>query len=133
MYKCCIYGPFITTAASHSMAFVCIPLVWGCPTKIHPEGDQTPRICPRCNNASVISAKSRMWFEFCFVPLIPMRSSHIWLCTVCQWQVPHQQGWEPNRVGANFVPGNVGPQSPNHGPMSPPPNNSGYAPTYIQK
>ncbi|TDL27283.1 hypothetical protein BD410DRAFT_713944, partial [Rickenella mellea] len=64
----------------------------GCPTKITPEGDNTPRLCPRCNNASVFSAKSRTWFELCWVPLVPMKSSHVWVCGICQWNVPQQQG-----------------------------------------
>ncbi|KAI0807140.1 hypothetical protein C8Q74DRAFT_1189403, partial [Fomes fomentarius] len=64
----------------------------GCPTRMKPEGDLTPRICPKCHNASTIPVKSRMWFELCFVPLIPMKKEHLWVCTVCQWSVPLQQG-----------------------------------------
>ncbi|KAF8969905.1 hypothetical protein BDZ97DRAFT_1653103, partial [Flammula alnicola] len=67
----------------------------GCSTKISPEGDQIPRICPRCHNAAVVSAKSREFFEFCFVPLIPMSNKHIWLCSICQWAVPIQPGSVP--------------------------------------
>ncbi|KIM57610.1 hypothetical protein SCLCIDRAFT_16923 [Scleroderma citrinum Foug A] len=67
----------------------------GCPTKIRPEGDQAPRVCPRCNNAAMFAAKSRTWFEFCFVPLIPMRTKHIWMCGICQLQTQMQPGWEP--------------------------------------
>ncbi|KAF8509551.1 hypothetical protein JB92DRAFT_499350 [Gautieria morchelliformis] len=62
-------------------------------------------MCPRCNNAAVVSAKSRVWFELFFVPLIPMPSSHVWLCTICQWEVPHQQGYEPALPGPGFHPG----------------------------
>ncbi|PAV23573.1 cytochrome c heme-binding site [Pyrrhoderma noxium] len=86
--------------------FFCLPVIFGCQTKIKPEGDPNDvRICPRCNNASVIQAKSREWFELCWVPLIPMNSKHIWICGICQWQVPIQQGWEPMRPGAGFAPG----------------------------
>ncbi|KIY43636.1 hypothetical protein FISHEDRAFT_53172, partial [Fistulina hepatica ATCC 64428] len=67
-------------------------LLVGCSTKISPEGDQTPRLCPRCNNVAVISAKKRNWFELFCVPVIPMNSKHIWICTICNWQVPVQPG-----------------------------------------
>ncbi|KAF8516905.1 hypothetical protein BU17DRAFT_50391, partial [Hysterangium stoloniferum] len=90
----------------------------GCPTKISQDGEQPGRICPRCSNVAVVSAKSRMWFELqvFFIPLIPMPSSNIWLCTICQWEVPHQQGYEPTLPGAGFHPGNVAmPQQPQQG------------------
>ncbi|KIM49278.1 hypothetical protein M413DRAFT_103107 [Hebeloma cylindrosporum] len=98
------------------MDFFCIPLICGCSTKISPEGDQTPRICPRCHNAAVSSAKSKEFFEFCFVPLIPMSSKHVWLCSICRWEVPLQQGWEPQSV-ANLPmqPGGYYPQQPQPG------------------
>ncbi|PPQ78550.1 LOW QUALITY PROTEIN: hypothetical protein CVT25_011822, partial [Psilocybe cyanescens] len=87
----------------------------GCTTKISPEGDQTPRICPNCHNgesnltslsqneltsyhyliAAVASAKSKEYFEFCFVPLIPMSSKHIWRCSICQWATSIQPGYCP--------------------------------------
>ncbi|EIW60501.1 uncharacterized protein TRAVEDRAFT_145942 [Trametes versicolor FP-101664 SS1] len=94
------------------------------------EGDQTPRICPRCNNPATIRVKSRMWFELCFVPLIPMSSKHLWLCTICQWSVPLQQGWEPALPGNAFQPGAHGQwQAP---PYGLPPNAAqrGYQPGY---
>ncbi|TCD61676.1 hypothetical protein EIP91_008098 [Steccherinum ochraceum] len=76
--------------------FICLPIFFGCTDKIRPDGDPTPRVCPRCHNASVISAKSRMWFELCFLPVIPMSSKRIWVCSICQWAVPIQPGgWEP--------------------------------------
>ncbi|KAF8590450.1 hypothetical protein K439DRAFT_1329646, partial [Ramaria rubella] len=82
----------------------------GCSTKIKQDSDQTPRICPRCHNTAVISAKTRMWFELFFIPLIPTTSSHIWLCSICQWQVPHQPGYEPALPG----------QGTHHGQFPPP-------------
>ncbi|KAL5533197.1 hypothetical protein ACEPAF_4973 [Sanghuangporus sanghuang] len=118
--------------------FICIPILFGCPTKIKPDGDQSPRICPRCNNASVFRAKSRTWFELCFIPLIPMTSKHIWCCSICQWQVPLQQGWEPMVPQSGFAPGWQGqPQQqgryggPPPGPGQVPPQHSGYGPTYM--
>ncbi|KAF8163150.1 hypothetical protein B0H34DRAFT_694269 [Crassisporium funariophilum] len=76
----------------------CLPVLFGCQTKISPEGDQTARVCPRCHNAAVSSVKSKKWFEICFVPLIPMSSRHEWRCSICQWTVPTQQAWEPSMV-----------------------------------
>ncbi|KAI6036831.1 hypothetical protein BKA83DRAFT_4167974, partial [Pisolithus microcarpus] len=84
--------------------FFCIPLVCqcarfqqsDCPNKIKPmSGNQSPRICPRCHNASMFAAKSRTWFEFCFVPLIPLRSKDVWMCGICQLQTVMQPGWAP--------------------------------------
>ncbi|KAI0781056.1 hypothetical protein BD413DRAFT_600507 [Trametes elegans] len=98
-----------------------------------PEGDQTPRICPKCHNASTIRVKSRLWFELCFVPLIPMSSEHLWLCTICHWSVPLQQGWEPALPGYGFQPGAQGQwQAPPYTQLSPPPNAAqrGYEPAY---
>ncbi|KAJ3726353.1 hypothetical protein DFJ43DRAFT_1087804 [Lentinula guzmanii] len=69
--------------------FFFLPLIFGCPTKVKPDGnEQTAHFCPRCNNASVYSAKSRTWFEFFFVPLIPMKTKHIWMCGICRWTAP---------------------------------------------
>ncbi|KZP23608.1 hypothetical protein FIBSPDRAFT_737216, partial [Athelia psychrophila] len=77
----------------------------GCTTKISPDSDQQPRVCPRCHNGSVFGAKSRQWFEFCFVPLVPMSSKHVWMCSICQWQVPIQQGYvQPTSVHASLAP-----------------------------
>ncbi|CDO70782.1 hypothetical protein BN946_scf184798.g97 [Trametes cinnabarina] len=83
--------------------------------------------------ASTIRVKSRTWFELCFVPLIPMSSEHLWLCTICQWSVPLQQGWEPALPGYGFQPSAPGQwQAPPYTPMSPPPNAAqhGYQPGY---
>ncbi|KAI0646936.1 hypothetical protein C8Q79DRAFT_957061 [Trametes meyenii] len=113
--------------------FFFLPLVFGCPTRLKPEGDQTPRVCPKCHNASTIRVKSRLWFELCFVPLIPMKSEHLWLCTICQWSVPLQQGWEPALPGYGFQPGVQAQwQAPPYTQISPPPNAAqrGYSPAY---
>ncbi|KAJ3851539.1 hypothetical protein EV368DRAFT_42924, partial [Lentinula lateritia] len=69
----------------------------GCPTKVKPDGhEQTAHLCPRCNNASVFSAKSRTWFELFFIPLIPMNTKHIWMCSICRWVAPMgPDQWEP--------------------------------------
>ena len=60
--------------------------MFGCPNKIKQEGDGTPYVCPRCNNAQVVEAKSRMWFELCWIPLVctyklseEKRSNLFWL------------------------------------------------------
>ena len=50
--------------------FFCIPIMLGCPDKIKQEGDGTPYVCPRCHNAQVVEAKSRTWFELCWIPLV---------------------------------------------------------------
>ncbi|GBE79097.1 hypothetical protein SCP_0202940 [Sparassis crispa] len=112
--------------------FLCLPIFFGCPTRIKPEGNQTPRICPRCGNASVHSAKSRLWFELYFIPLIPLSSKRIWICSICQWSIPMEAGWEP---GYDFQRGGVSNWQvpPPSGYINPPPNpyQQGYQPGYI--
>ncbi|CAL1704342.1 unnamed protein product [Somion occarium] len=106
--------------------FFCIPILIGCNKKIKPEGDEPPRICPRCHNASVTRAKSRTWFELCFVPLVPLSTKHIWICAICQWNIPIQPGWEPQVPVYGFQPGG---QAPWGGPPvhpSPPPPPAAY-------
>lgn len=104
-----MFGAYVIESRSINIEF---PEV-GCNEKVKPEGDQTPRVCPRCHNgesliamlifflswylfshvlAAVIRANSRTWFEVCWVPLIPMSKKHIWVCTICQWNIPQQQG-----------------------------------------
>jgi len=75
----------------------------GCQTKLKPEPNQTPRICPHCHNgkpkypfpffisliywlASVFPTKKNTWFELFFVPIIPLSRKHILLCMICGWQ-----------------------------------------------
>ncbi|GJE90865.1 hypothetical protein PsYK624_070090 [Phanerochaete sordida] len=103
----------------------CLPVLVGCQTKVKPEGDTAPRICPRCNNAAVYPAKSRMWFELCFVPLVPMKSKRVWICPICQWQLPIQPGWQPPVVGEQ----QYYPQQ-QQAFMSPQAFQPGYAPAY---
>ena len=73
----------------------------GCPVKLKPDGQQPsqPLLCPHCNNGALapfkvritcspaenaqIHAQSRRWFEFCFLPIIPFGSDHIWFCNIC--------------------------------------------------
>ncbi|AYO44620.1 hypothetical protein DNF11_3670 [Malassezia restricta CBS 7877] len=73
----------------------CIPIVFGCPNKIKQEGDGTPY---------VVEAKSRMWLELCWIPVIPCSSQHIWLCGICQWQIPRNGGYQPMPAGYSMPP-----------------------------
>ncbi|CAO1626171.1 unnamed protein product [Parajaminaea phylloscopi] len=83
----------------------CIPIIFGCPTKIKQEGDGTAYVCPRCHNAQVITAKSRTWFELCWVPLIPMKSKHIYACGICQWQGDQGGNFTPQPAHGGGPPG----------------------------
>ncbi|CAD6887858.1 unnamed protein product [Tilletia caries] len=78
--------------------FFCIPILFGCPTKIKQE-DGSPHVCPRCHNGAVVKAKSRMWFELCCIPLIPIKTKHIYVCGICQWQAPQDGGFQPAPAG----------------------------------
>ncbi|KIK06612.1 hypothetical protein K443DRAFT_267123 [Laccaria amethystina LaAM-08-1] len=94
--------------------FICLPILFGCQTKVKPEGEQGLWKCPRCNNVSVISAKTTTWFELFFIPLVPFSSKHVWMCTICQWSAP------------NTSHGNGGPQASTSSP-----HQGGYQPSYI--
>ncbi|KAJ7168196.1 hypothetical protein C8R43DRAFT_983393 [Mycena crocata] len=107
--------------------FFCLPILIGCQQKIKPEGDFTARVCPNCHNAAVFSAKKTTWFEFFFVPLVPLSSKHVWICQICHWMAPHGAGqWEPTIAYGGY-------QQPNYetGYAQPTPNN--YQPTYLQQ
>ncbi|TFK29781.1 hypothetical protein FA15DRAFT_663044 [Coprinopsis marcescibilis] len=115
--------------------FFCLPVLFGCKTTVKPEGDQNPRVCPRCNNAAVIGAKTRNWFEICFVPLVPLSSKHIWTCTICNWQSPRGNGlWEPALPGfappppAGYQPPGWQPAQYQQTPPGPSPYPSQYPP-----
>ncbi|KAJ7582618.1 hypothetical protein C8J56DRAFT_955275 [Mycena floridula] len=80
--------------------FFCIPL--GCHTSIKPDSNQEgrARLCPRCHNAAVFSAKRTEWFELFFIPIIPISSKHVWLCSICQFSAVLAPGqWEPPIAG----------------------------------
>ncbi|KIP09098.1 hypothetical protein PHLGIDRAFT_346469 [Phlebiopsis gigantea 11061_1 CR5-6] len=72
--------------------FICLPVLLGCQTTVKPDGDLTPRVCPRCNNAAVQSAKTRTWFTLFFIPVVPLKSKRIWTCPICQWTMAVGQG-----------------------------------------
>ncbi|KAG9318344.1 hypothetical protein JVU11DRAFT_432 [Chiua virens] len=83
----------------------------------------------RTLQASMFAAKSRTWFELCFVPLIPFKSRKVWMCGICQLQTDMQPGWAPPLAQPGYQhPG------PSPGLPGPPPQNygKGYQPGYIQ-
>ncbi|PWN93520.1 hypothetical protein FA10DRAFT_264159 [Acaromyces ingoldii] len=93
--------------------FFCIPVIFGCPTKIKQEGNGQPHVCPRCHNAQVVTGKSRTWFELCWIPLIPFKTKHIYICGICQWQAPQDGSYQPPVAGGG---GGYQPQQPGYGP-----------------
>lgn len=42
---------------------------------------------------AVVSAKKKTYFELFCVPVFPIKSKHVWVCGICQWRVPLQQGY----------------------------------------
>ena len=52
-----------------------------------------------------------------------MLANHIWICTICNWEVPHQQGYEPAVPGQGYRPPGGG-----QGPYLPPQPTYGYGP-----
>ncbi|TFK42736.1 hypothetical protein BDQ12DRAFT_676724 [Crucibulum laeve] len=103
--------------------FFCIPILFGCQTKVKPEDNQTLRVCPRCHNASVFAAKATMWFELFFIPLIPFSRKHIWICNICQWTAPILEG-QANLPAGQELTAAQGWE---------PPNRPGYQPEYLQQ
>ncbi|TIB14628.1 hypothetical protein E3P92_01413 [Wallemia ichthyophaga] len=67
------------------MDFIPLCFSFSCPVKLKPDGQQPtqPLLCPHCNNGALVPFKSRRWFEFCFLPIIPFGSDHIWFCNIC--------------------------------------------------
>ncbi|KAJ7043188.1 hypothetical protein C8F04DRAFT_32655 [Mycena alexandri] len=100
--------------------FFCLPILIGCQQKLKPEGDLTPHICPNCHNASVFSAKKTTWFEFFFIPLVPLSAKHIWLCQICHWMAPHAAGQFEPAVASGF-------------PQTQPSYQGGYQPGYVNQ
>ncbi|KDR81459.1 hypothetical protein GALMADRAFT_239398 [Galerina marginata CBS 339.88] len=102
---------------------MCIPIIFGCPTKLKPEGEEVLRVCPRCHNATVFAAKSTMWFELFWVPLIPFAIKHVLVCGTCQWNqpIPKDQINQPI----------AGQPLASVGQSAVPPNQPGYQPAYV--
>ncbi|WWC86431.1 uncharacterized protein L201_001308 [Kwoniella dendrophila CBS 6074] len=101
---------------------VCIPLIFGFPTKFKQDASEAGRMCPRCNNAAVVGGSSRTWFEFFWVPLIPFSKSRIWVCSICQWEMKMGDGPDPQP-----------PQAHGWGGGRPPPPNQFHQPGYGQQ
>jgi len=96
--------PFFLHYLSLRMDFFCLPLIFGCSTSVSPDSGQALRVCPNCHNVSVTSGKKRTWFELCCVPVIPMSSSHVWICSICQWTAK-TNAFEPQLPGTGPPPG----------------------------
>ncbi|KAK0562934.1 hypothetical protein OC861_005067 [Tilletia horrida] len=92
--------------------------------------DSQPHVCPRCHNGAVVRAKTRTWFELCWVPLIPMKKSHIWICSICQWRAPQDGGYQPAPAGGGGFQGGGYPQQPQQYGYGPP---QGYQQGYPPK
>ncbi|KAH9998172.1 hypothetical protein BJV74DRAFT_241935 [Russula compacta] len=106
--------------------FLFIPLLFGFQNKLRVI-DPTPRVCPKCHNATVVRATSRMWFSFFLLRLIPLKKNQIWICSTCNWNVPTQSGWEPALPA-----GNAGwnPYQPGYQHAYQSPHPTGYQPSY---
>ncbi|KAK7063538.1 hypothetical protein R3P38DRAFT_2818968 [Favolaschia claudopus] len=111
---------------------MCIPIFFGCQDKVKPEGDSTPRVCPKCHNVSVHAAKKTSWFELFWVPLIPFSSDHIWLCQICHWAAPNQAGqFEPAVAGDRPGPQQTASYQPSYMNAPPAHPQNTYQPQYI--
>ncbi|GAA6002045.1 uncharacterized protein JCM10292_001816 [Rhodotorula paludigena] len=65
--------------------FLCLPIVFGVGQSLKPEGTGEQRVCPRCHNHSCVQVKQRKRFELFWVPLIPFKAKHLWMCSVCRY------------------------------------------------
>ncbi|GAA5907400.1 uncharacterized protein JCM6883_001192 [Sporobolomyces salmoneus] len=105
------------------MDFIC--LSFGCSKQYSQEGGGA-HWCPRCSNPQVYAVKERNCLEICCIPLVPLGSSHIWMCSICQWQASqkglapppaNQQGMPPQ--GGGYGGGGYGGQAPMGYPQQP--------------
>ncbi|GAA5990266.1 hypothetical protein JCM10908_005900 [Rhodotorula pacifica] len=88
-----------------------IPLIFtcGCDRSLRQEGGQA-HICPRCHNGTVFPTAEKNCFTFCFVPLVPLGTKHLYHCTTCQWNAS-QSGPAPPiapQPGGFYAPGAPG-------------------------
>ncbi|KAL1406002.1 hypothetical protein Q8F55_007685 [Vanrija albida] len=90
----------------------CIPIIFGFPTKISQDAPEPGRMCPKCNNAAVVGATSRTWFELFWIPLIPFTKKRIWICSICSWQMKQGDGPDPQPPGAYGPAGGYPPPPP---------------------
>ncbi|KAI0273781.1 hypothetical protein BC834DRAFT_966254 [Gloeopeniophorella convolvens] len=107
--------------------FLFLPILFGFNNRLKIV-DGTPRVCPKCHNATVVRATSRTWFSLFLVPVVPFKKRYIWVCGTCNWHVPTQSGWEPalpaNNAGwGGFQPG----YQPEYTHV---PHQAGYQPSY---
>ncbi|BGP56683.1 hypothetical protein JCM8202_001301 [Rhodotorula sphaerocarpa] len=63
-----------------------IPLcfTFGCDRQLSQESDEA-FICPRCHNGTCFRTRERNCFTFCFVPLIPLGTKHLYHCSTCRY------------------------------------------------
>ncbi|WRT64342.1 uncharacterized protein IL334_001274 [Kwoniella shivajii] len=116
----CVFQPPLFDRLLGLLSSLCIPLIFGFPTKFKQDAPEPGRMCPRCNNAAVVGGNSRTWFEFFWVPLIPFKKSRVWICTTCQWEMKQGDGYDP--------------QPPQHGTGNrPPPPSQMHHPGYGQQ
>jgi len=109
-----------------SHMFLFIPLLFGFQDK-RTVVDPTAHVCPKCHNVSVVRASSRMWFSFFLVRVIPLKKKHIWICSICNWHVPTQNGWEP-AVSTGNAGWDVSQPGYEHAYQTP--HSTGYQPSY---
>ncbi|BGP20847.1 hypothetical protein JCM10213_008117 [Rhodosporidiobolus nylandii] len=72
--------------------FLCIPIICGPVPHTKQEPGDPPAQCPRCHNRLVAAFKRRTWFELYWIPLIPFKAKHVFICTVCQWTAVNPNG-----------------------------------------
>ncbi|POY73430.1 hypothetical protein BMF94_3768 [Rhodotorula taiwanensis] len=104
-----------------------IPLCFtcGCDHQLSQEGHEA-FICPRCHNGTVFPTKDRNCFTFCFVPLVPLGTKHLYRCTTCQWAASADGPPPPPAAQPGGFYGNQGPPGGAYG-------GGGYNPAYGQQ
>lgn len=73
----------------------CMPMAFGCPARMKPDGEHSERVCPSCGDAAVSSSNSQTWMKCLFIPVLPLSSRRVWTCSTCDWVAPIKEGWEP--------------------------------------
>lgn len=83
----------------------CMPMAFGCPSRLKADGESIQRICPTCNDLAVSSATAERWVMCFFIPTISLRSERYWVCSTCEWRAPIVPGGREPAVELGFLEG----------------------------
>ncbi|KAF8656954.1 hypothetical protein AX16_002319 [Volvariella volvacea WC 439] len=93
----------------------CVLLPCYCAPDITHDESPQKRMCPACHNPTVGGATIKDWVEVFWIPIFPLTTKHVWICSHCQWTNPQGEGADPPLAPPYFGP--YGSPWPPPGPM----------------